>query len=169
MSGSPHVRTRVVGFAVAMTVAILGAGAGLSAQAAQSSGCAVINGVPPGTGFPGTATTPPVDFAAGDTISMTVVGNASGSFFFELPTPTVVASGPSPLIYTVPAPLTGVQFTLGSTPNSATGTVTITCSNAAVPTMSPLMLTGVFGALLLIGAVVMLRRRTTFTSTPLGA
>lgn len=169
MAAPSLVRMRTVGFIAALGIAIVGASAGLSAQATLSTGCAIINTVPPGTGFPGTATTPSVNFNAGDTISMIVLGNASGQFFFELPTGTQVASGPSPLIYTVPASLTGVTFTLGSTPNSATGTVTITCSQA-VPAMSTTLTAAVFGALLLVSAIAIVRRRRgAIDQTPLGA
>jgi hypothetical protein len=169
MAAPSLVRRRTVGFIAAIGVAIIGASAALSAQATVSSGCAIINGVPPGTAFPGTATTPTVNFNAGDTITMIVLGNASGQFFFELPTGTQVASGPSPLIYTVPVSLTGVTFTLGSTPNSATGTVTITCGQS-VPAMSTTLTVAAFGALLLVSAIAVVRRRRgSLDQTPLGA
>jgi hypothetical protein len=98
--------------------------------------------------FPdGPATTPgALAFDPGDTISLTVTGLPSTTIFsFELPTGTVVASSPSPL------------------------TTTFTCSNAlAVPAMPPFALIGLFGLLLIAGAVVLARRRGT-GSAPLGA
>ena len=68
MTAPSLVRMRAVGFVVALGSAIVGAGAGLSAQAALSSGCAFIAASPPGSGFPGAESTPPLNFNAGDTI-----------------------------------------------------------------------------------------------------
>jgi hypothetical protein len=123
--------------------------------------------------FPdGPATTPgALAFDPGDTISLTVTGLPSTTIFsFELPTGTVVASSPSPLTYVVPASVSGTfTITASAYPPVPTGTTTFTCSNAlAVPAMPPFALIGLFGLLLIAGAVVLARRRGT-GSAPLGA
>lgn len=46
--------------------------------------------------------------------------------------------------------------------------MTITCTNLAVPVMPPFALIGLFGILLIVGAIVIARRRGAQT-TPLGA
>ena len=69
----------------------------------------------------------------------------------------------------MPVSLTAVAFTAASVPENAGGTQTITCSQS-VPAMSTTLTVAVLGALLLVSAVAVVRRRRgPIDQTPLGA
>jgi hypothetical protein len=167
------VRSRLLPFVfvAALLLACSGSAVPLSAQAELSTGCQFLNSVGLGQFPEGPATTPSaLAFNAGDTFTLTVTGLPPSTIFsFELPTGTVVASSPSPISYTVPADISGTLTIAASAyPEVPTGSTQFTCSNLAVPVMPPFALIGLFGALLIVGAVVIARRRRA-QPTPLGA
>jgi hypothetical protein len=157
--------------AAALLLACTGAAVPLSAQAELSVGCQFVNNIGLGQFPDGPATTPSaLAFNAGETFTLTVTGLPPTTIFsFELPTGTVVASSPSPISYTVPADVSGTLTIAASAyPPVPTGSTEFTCTNLEVPVMSPLASIGLFEVLLIVGAVVIARRRHSQTA-PLGA